>query len=117
MKFLIVCLISAFSFASNQVEVQQEVGSSFECEAYFLTSDESGLNHGILTGAQFDFIINGQTHRGTGTFSNTNEMVMPGDNVTLEVKLLCTNCFNVGDNVEVHLNGGLVAIATITQLQ
>ncbi|MEQ8763371.1 MAG: elongation factor Tu, partial [Planctomycetota bacterium] len=62
--------------------------TKFECEVYILTKDEGGRHTPFFNGYRPQFYFRTTDVTGTATLMGSAEMVMPGDNVKLEVQLI-----------------------------
>ena len=62
--------------------------TKFTCEAYILTKDEGGRHTPFFGNYRPQFYFRTTDVTGTVVLSEGTEMVMPGDNVTMEVELL-----------------------------
>jgi len=62
--------------------------SEFECEVYVLKKEEGGRHTPFFTGYKPQFYIRTTDVTGDATLPEGTEMVMPGDTVTLKVKLV-----------------------------
>ncbi|PWE16557.1 elongation factor Tu [Marinicauda salina] len=60
----------------------------FECEAYILTKEEGGRHTPFFTNYRPQFYFRTTDVTGVVTLKSGTEMVMPGDNVELEVELI-----------------------------
>ena len=60
----------------------------FKCEAYILTKDEGGRHKPFFNGYRPQFYFRTTDVTGSITLAEGVEMVMPGDNVTMEVELI-----------------------------
>ena len=64
----------------------------FKCEVYVLGKDEGGRHTPFFNGYRPQFYFRTTDVTGDVTLPAGVEMVMPGDNVSLEVALINTNC-------------------------
>lgn len=90
--------------------------SKFKAEVYVLKKEEGGRHTPFMTNYRPQFYIRtldvtGEIHLPAGT-----EMVMPGDNVTIEVELISPVACNVGLRFAIREGGRTVGAGQITEL-
>ncbi len=88
----------------------------FKCEVYVLGKDEGGRHTPFFNGYRPQFYfrttdVTGDVHLPEGV-----EMVMPGDNVTLEVKLLSTIAMEKGLRFAIREGGRTVGAGQVTEI-
>ena len=64
--------------------------TTFECEVYVLTKDEGGRHKPFFTNYKPQFYMRTMDVTGQIALPEDVKMVMPGDNVTMEVELITT---------------------------
>ena len=62
--------------------------TEFEAEVYILTKEEGGRHTPFFTGYRPQFYIRTTDVTGEATLPEGTEMVMPGDNIKMKVKLI-----------------------------
>jgi elongation factor Tu len=89
----------------------------FKCEVYVLRKDEGGRHKAFLTGYRPQFYIRTMDVTGTITLPDGVEMVMPGDNVNLEVELIHPVALEKGSKFAIREGGLTVGAGVITEVQ
>jgi len=90
--------------------------TSFQGEVYVLKKEEGGRHTPFFTGYRPQFFIRtldvtGEVHLPEGV-----EMVMPGDNVNLEVKLIVPVALEEGSHFAIREGGRTVGAGVITKM-
>jgi len=90
--------------------------TKFKAEAYILTKDEGGRHTPFFTNYRPQFYfrttdVTGMVHLPDGT-----EMVMPGDNVTMEVELIAPIAMDQGLRFAIREGGRTVGAGVVAQI-
>ncbi len=88
----------------------------FKCEVYVLGKDEGGRHTPFFNGYRPQFYFRTTDVTGDVTLPGGVEMVMPGDNVTLEVKLLNTIAMEKGLRFAIREGGRTVGAGQVTEI-
>jgi elongation factor Tu len=88
----------------------------FKCEVYVLGKDEGGRHTPFFNGYRPQFYFRTTDVTGDVTLPAGVEMVMPGDNVTLEVKLLNTIAMEKGLRFAIREGGRTVGAGQVTEI-
>ncbi len=88
----------------------------FKCEVYVLGKDEGGRHTPFFNGYRPQFYFRTTDVTGDVTLPDGVEMVMPGDNVTLEVKLLNTIAMEKGLRFAIREGGRTVGAGQVTEV-
>ena len=88
----------------------------FMSEVYVLTRDEGGRHKPFLTGYRPQFYIRTMDVTGTITLPDGLEMVMPGDNVNLQVELINPVALERGSEFAIREGGLTVGAGRITEI-
>ena len=88
----------------------------FMSEVYVLTRDEGGRHKPFLTGYRPQFYIRTMDVTGTITLPDGVEMVMPGDNVNLQVELINPVALERGSEFAIREGGLTVGAGRITEI-
>jgi elongation factor Tu len=90
--------------------------TKFKCEVYILKKDEGGRHKAFLTGYRPQFYIRTLDVTGTITLPDGVEMVMPGDNVNLDVELITPVALEKGSKFAIREGGLTVGAGVITEI-
>ncbi len=90
--------------------------SHFKCEVYVLSKDEGGRHKPFFNGYRPQFYFRTTDVTGDIKLEENVEMVMPGDNVTLEVKLLNTIAMEKGLRFAIREGGRTVGAGQVTEI-
>ena len=90
--------------------------TEFECEVYVLKKDEGGRHTPFFKGYKPQFYfrttdVTGEVHLPEGT-----EMVMPGDNISVTVKLLAPIAMDEGLRFAIREGGKTVGAGVVTKI-
>jgi elongation factor Tu len=90
--------------------------TEFECEVYVLKKDEGGRHTPFFKGYKPQFYfrttdVTGEVHLPEGT-----EMVMPGDNISVTVKLLAPIAMDDGLRFAIREGGKTVGAGVVTKI-
>jgi elongation factor Tu len=88
----------------------------FKCEIYVLSKEEGGRHTPFFNGYRPQFYFRTTDVTGDVTLPKGVEMVMPGDNVTLEVKLLNTIALEKGLRFAIREGGRTVGAGQVTEI-
>ena len=88
----------------------------FKCEVYVLAKDEGGRHTPFFNGYRPQFYFRTTDVTGDVNLPAGVEMVMPGDNVTLEVKLLNTIAMEKGLRFAIREGGRTVGAGQVTEI-
>ena len=88
----------------------------FKCEVYVLSKDEGGRHTPFFNGYRPQFYFRTTDVTGDVTLPEGVEMVMPGDNVALEVKLLSTIAMEKGLRFAIREGGRTVGAGQVTEI-
>jgi elongation factor Tu len=88
----------------------------FMCEVYVLRQDEGGRHKPFLSGYRPQFYIRTMDVTGTITLPEGVEMVMPGDNVNLQVELITPIALEKGSKFAIREGGLTVGAGIITEI-
>ena len=90
--------------------------SHFKCEVYVLGKDEGGRHTPFFNGYRPQFYFRTTDVTGDVKLPDGVEMVMPGDNVTLEVKLLNPIAMDKGLRFAIREGGRTVGAGQVTEI-
>ena len=90
--------------------------TEFECEVYVLRKDEGGRHKAFFPGYRPQFYIRTMDVTGEITLPEGMEMVMPGDNVNLKVKLITQVALEDGSRFAIREGGLTVGAGVITKI-
>ncbi|MDX1409874.1 MAG: elongation factor Tu, partial [Saprospiraceae bacterium] len=88
----------------------------FKCEVYVLGKDEGGRHTPFFNGYRPQFYFRTTDVTGDVTLPAGVEMVMPGDNVTLDVKLINTIAMEKGLRFAIREGGRTVGAGQVTEI-
>jgi elongation factor Tu len=88
----------------------------FKCEVYVLGKDEGGRHTPFFNGYRPQFYFRTTDVTGDVNLPDGVEMVMPGDNVSLEVKLLNTIAMEKGLRFAIREGGRTVGAGQVTEI-
>ncbi len=88
----------------------------FKCEVYVLRRDEGGRHKAFFSGYRPQFYIRTMDVTGTITLPDGVEMVMPGDNVNLDVELITPVALERGSSFAIREGGLTVGAGRITEI-
>ncbi len=90
---------------------------NFMSEVYVLRKDEGGRHKAFFTGYRPQFYIRTMDVTGTITLPEGVEMVMPGDNVNLQVELITPVALERGSKFAIREGGLTVGAGIITEVK
>jgi elongation factor Tu len=88
----------------------------FRCTVYILKKDEGGRHKAFFTGYRPQFYIRTLDVTGTIDLPSNVEMVMPGDNVALDVELIMPVALEQGSKFAIREGGLTVGAGIITEI-
>ena len=90
--------------------------TKFMGEVYVLTKEEGGRHTPFFTGYRPQFYFRTTDVTGTADLPEGVEMVMPGDNVTIEVNLITPIAMDKGLRFAIREGGRTVGAGTVTEI-
>ena len=90
--------------------------TKFKGEVYVLTKEEGGRHTPFFTGYRPQFYFRTTDVTGTANLPSGVEMVMPGDNVTMDVELLTPIAMDPGLRFAIREGGRTVGAGTVTEI-
>ncbi|HUW21327.1 MAG TPA: elongation factor Tu [Candidatus Bathyarchaeia archaeon] len=90
--------------------------TEFDCEAYILTKEEGGRHKPFFTGYKPQFYIRTTDVTGEVMLSKGVEMVMPGDNARMSVKLITPVAMEEGLRFAIREGGMTVGAGVISKI-
>ena len=88
----------------------------FKAEAYILTKEEGGRHTPFFTGYRPQFFFRTTDVTGSMELPKGTEMVMPGDNVSVEAELITPIAMEKGLRFAIREGGRTVGAGTITEV-
>ena len=88
----------------------------FKCECYILKKDEGGRHTAFLNGYRPQFYFRTTDVTGAITLPKEIEMIMPGDNASMEVELICPIAMEKGSNFSVREGGRTVGAGVVSEI-
>ena len=90
--------------------------TKFMCEAYILTKDEGGRHTPFFKGYKPQFFFETTDVTGTVELPEGTEMVMPGDNITMNVELIAPIAMEEGQRFAIREGGRTVGAGVVTKI-
>ncbi|MBK6313760.1 MAG: elongation factor Tu [Blastocatellia bacterium] len=90
--------------------------TKFKAEAYILTKEEGGRHTPFFTGYRPQFYFRTTDVTGVAELPQGIEMVMPGDNVSMEIELITPIAMEKGLRFAIREGGRTVGAGTITDI-
>ncbi|MBV6632932.1 MAG: elongation factor Tu [Alphaproteobacteria bacterium] len=90
--------------------------TSFSCEAYILTKEEGGRHTPFFTDYRPQFYFRTTDVTGSCKLPEGTEMVMPGDNVTMEVELIAPIAMDEGLRFAIREGGRTVGAGVVAKI-
>jgi len=90
--------------------------TKFKGEVYILTKDEGGRHTPFFNGYRPQFYFRTTDVTGVSTLPEGTEMVMPGDNVNLDVELIAPIAMEKGVRFAIREGGRTVGAGTVTEI-
>lgn len=91
--------------------------TTFKCQVYILKKDEGGRHKAFFSGYRPQFYIRTMDVTGTITLPDGVEMVMPGDNIELDVELIIPVALEQGSKFAIREGGLTVGAGIITEIE
>ena len=90
--------------------------TKFKAEAYVLTKEEGGRHTPFFTGYRPQFYFRTTDVTGVATLPAGTEMVMPGDNVSMEIELITPIAMEKGLRFAIREGGHTVGAGSVTEI-
>ncbi len=90
--------------------------TNFSCEAYILTKEEGGRHTPFFTNYRPQFYFRTTDVTGECKLPEGTEMVMPGDNVTMEVELIAPIAMDEGLRFAIREGGRTVGAGVVAKI-
>ena len=90
--------------------------TKFKCEAYILNKDEGGRHTPFFANYRPQFYFRTTDVTGTIVLPEGTEMVMPGDNIQMEVNLICPVAMEEGLRFAIREGGRTVGAGVVAQI-
>jgi elongation factor Tu len=90
--------------------------TKFKGEVYVLKKDEGGRHTPFFNGYRPQFYFRTTDVTGVATLPEGTEMVMPGDNVALEVELICPIAMEKGLRFAIREGGRTIGAGTVADV-
>ncbi len=90
--------------------------TGFKCEVYILGKDEGGRHTPFFKGYRPQFYFRTTDVTGSITLPEGTEMVMPGDNVAMDVELITPVAMDKGMNFAIREGGRTVGAGVVTEI-
>jgi elongation factor Tu len=90
--------------------------TEFEASVYVLTKEEGGRHTPFFNGYKPQFYIRTTDVTGDSTLPEGTEMVMPGDQVVLKVKLIAPVALEAGQHFAIREGGRTVGAGVVTKI-
>jgi len=91
--------------------------TKFKAEVYILTKEEGGRHTPFFNGYRPQFYFRTTDVTGVAQLPTGVEMVMPGDNVNLQVELITPIAMDKGLRFAIREGGRTVGAGTVTEIQ
>src|SRR5437667_2489196 len=90
--------------------------TNFKAEVYVLSKDEGGRHTPFFTNYRPQFYFRTTDVTGTVSLPQTVEMVMPGDNVSVEVKVIAPVAMERGQRFAIREGGRTIGAGRVTEV-
>ena len=90
--------------------------TNFKAEVYVLSKDEGGRHTPFFTNYRPQFYFRTTDVTGTVTLAQGVEMVMPGDNVSVEVKVIAPVAMEKGQRFAIREGGRTIGAGRVTEV-
>ena len=90
--------------------------TKFSCEAYILTKDEGGRHTPFFSNYRPQFYFRTTDVTGSVVLAEGVEMVMPGDNITMQVELIVPIAMDEGLRFAIREGGRTVGAGVVTKI-
>ena len=91
--------------------------TEFKCEAYVLTKDEGGRHTPFFSNYRPQFYFRTTDVTGSVELPEGTEMVMPGDNVLMDVELIAPIAMEEGQRFAIREGGRTVGAGVVTKIK
>ena len=88
----------------------------FKCESYILTKDEGGRHTPFFTNYRPQFYFRTTDVTGVCSLNEGTEMVMPGDQIEMNVELICPIAMDKGLKFAIREGGRTVGAGVVTEI-
>ena len=90
--------------------------TEFKCEAYVLTKDEGGRHTPFFSNYRPQFYFRTTDVTGSVELPSGTEMVMPGDNIAMEIELIAPIAMDKGVRFAIREGGRTVGSGVVTEI-
>ena len=90
--------------------------TKFKAEAYVLTKEEGGRHTPFFTGYRPQFYFRTTDVTGVANLPDGVEMVMPGDNIQMEIELIAPIAMEKGLRFAIREGGRTVGAGTVSEI-
>jgi elongation factor Tu len=90
--------------------------TKFKAEAYVLTKEEGGRHTPFFTGYRPQFYFRTTDVTGVANLPSGVEMVMPGDNIQMEIELIAPIAMEKGLRFAIREGGRTVGAGTVSEI-
>ncbi|MBK8014174.1 MAG: elongation factor Tu [Deltaproteobacteria bacterium] len=90
--------------------------TKFKCEVYILAKEEGGRHTPFFRGYRPQFYFRTTDVTGAVTLPEGTEMVMPGDNISMDVELITPVAMDKGMNFAIREGGRTVGAGVVTEV-
>src|SRR5436853_5363529 len=90
--------------------------TKFRAEAYVLTKEEGGRHTPFFTGYRPQFYFRTTDVTGVANLPEGVEMVMPGDNIAMEIELITPIALEKGSGIAIREGGRTVGAGTVSEV-
>jgi elongation factor Tu len=90
--------------------------TKFKCEVYVLTKEEGGRHTPFFTGYRPQFYFRTTDVTGVAHLPQGVEMVMPGDNTSMEIELIAPIAMEKGLRFAIREGGRTVGAGTVAEI-
>ncbi|HEX9004581.1 MAG TPA: elongation factor Tu, partial [Blastocatellia bacterium] len=90
--------------------------TKFKAEAYILTKEEGGRHTPFFTGYRPQFYFRTTDVTGVAQLPEGTEMIMPGDNIAMEIELIAPIAMEKGLRFAIREGGRTVGAGTVSDI-
>ena len=90
--------------------------TEFECQAYILKKEEGGRHTPFFTNYRPQFYFRTTDVTGVCSLPEGTEMVMPGDNIAMEVEMIAPIAMDKGVRFAIREGGRTVGSGVVTEI-
>ena len=90
--------------------------TKFECEVYILTKEEGGRHTPFFNGYRPQFYFRTTDVTGAATLPDGVEMVMPGDNIKMQIELITPIAMEEGLRFAIREGGRTVGAGVVAKI-